>query len=72
MSPSGDIYQAGTLSGNPVAVAAGIKTLELLIEKSSELYLNLNNKAKIKTLIEDNNKKGIHINQLGSMLTNFY
>ena len=73
MSPSGDIYQAGTLSGNPVAVAAGIKTLELLIEKSSELYLNLNNKAKkLKTLIEDNHKRGIHINQLGSMLTIFF
>ena len=73
MSPSGDIYQAGTLSGNPVAVAAGIKTLELLIEKSSELYLNLNSKAKkLKTLIEDKHKKGIHINQLGSMLTIFF
>ena len=73
MSPSGDIYQAGTLSGNPVAVAAGIKTLELLIEKSSELYINLNSKAKkLKTLIEDNHRKNIHINQLGSMITIFY
>ena len=73
MSPSGDIYQAGTLSGNPVAVAAGIKTLELLIEKSSELYINLNSKAKkLKTLIEDNHRKNIHINQLGSMITIFF
>ena len=30
ISPSGDIYQAGTLSGNPVAMAAGIATLEIL------------------------------------------
>ena len=30
ISPSGDIYQAGTLSGNPVAMAAGIATLEVL------------------------------------------
>lgn len=30
LSPCGDVYQAGTLSGNPVAVAAGLKTLELL------------------------------------------
>ncbi|MDX2470564.1 MAG: glutamate-1-semialdehyde 2,1-aminomutase [SAR324 cluster bacterium] len=30
ISPSGDIYQAGTLSGNPVAMAAGLATLEIL------------------------------------------
>ncbi len=32
ISPAGDVYQAGTLSGNPVAVAAGLATLELLDE----------------------------------------
>jgi glutamate-1-semialdehyde 2,1-aminomutase len=31
LSPSGPVYQAGTLSGNPLAVAAGLKTLELLV-----------------------------------------
>ena len=30
LAPIGDVYQAGTLSGNPVAVAAGLKTLELV------------------------------------------
>jgi len=30
LAPSGDVYQAGTLSGNPLAVAAGLATLELL------------------------------------------
>jgi glutamate-1-semialdehyde 2,1-aminomutase len=30
LAPSGNVYQAGTLSGNPVAVSAGLKTLELL------------------------------------------
>ncbi|MDY5954076.1 MAG: glutamate-1-semialdehyde 2,1-aminomutase [Kiritimatiellia bacterium] len=30
LAPEGDVYQAGTLSGNPVAVAAGLKALELL------------------------------------------
>ena len=32
MAPSGPIYQAGTLSGNPVAVAAGLATLKALNE----------------------------------------
>ena len=30
IAPAGDVYQAGTLSGNPLAVAAGLATLELL------------------------------------------
>ena len=33
ISPLGDVYHAGTLSGNPIAVAAGIATLEILSEK---------------------------------------
>jgi glutamate-1-semialdehyde 2,1-aminomutase len=39
IAPSGPVYQAGTLSGNPVAMAAGLKTLELL--KAPGLYENL-------------------------------
>jgi glutamate-1-semialdehyde 2,1-aminomutase len=38
IAPAGDVYQAGTLSGNPLAVAAGLKTLELLDEQA---YANL-------------------------------
>ena len=34
LAPSGDVYQAGTLSGNPLAVAAGLMTLELLDESA--------------------------------------
>ncbi|MGV8838276.1 aminotransferase class III-fold pyridoxal phosphate-dependent enzyme, partial [Cellvibrio sp.] len=39
IAPSGPVYQAGTLSGNPVAMAAGLKTLELLEQDS--FYDNL-------------------------------
>jgi glutamate-1-semialdehyde 2,1-aminomutase len=39
VAPAGDVYQAGTLSGNPLAVAAGLATLRLLDE---EAYLRLN------------------------------
>ena len=39
IAPSGPVYQAGTLSGNPVAMAAGLKTLELLEQEG--FYKNL-------------------------------
>jgi len=39
IAPSGPVYQAGTLSGNPVAMAAGLKTLELL--ERLDFYKNL-------------------------------
>jgi glutamate-1-semialdehyde 2,1-aminomutase len=38
LAPAGDVYQAGTLSGNPLAVAAGLATLDLLDEQA---YLRL-------------------------------
>jgi glutamate-1-semialdehyde 2,1-aminomutase len=38
LAPAGEVYQAGTLSGNPLALAAGLKTLELLDESA---YLRL-------------------------------
>ena len=34
LAPVGDVYQAGTLSGNPLAVAAGLTTLRLLDERA--------------------------------------
>jgi glutamate-1-semialdehyde 2,1-aminomutase len=48
LAPVGPVYQAGTLSGNPVAVAAGLKTLELLVEglsaaaKEAGIYFSAN------------------------------
>src|SRR3989442_13946685 len=41
VAPLGPMYQAGTLSGNPLAMAAGIATLKLLREKKAELYPRL-------------------------------
>jgi glutamate-1-semialdehyde 2,1-aminomutase len=43
MAPVGPVYQAGTLSGNPLAVAAGLKTLQILSERN--FYTELNKKA---------------------------
>jgi len=44
ISPDGPVYQAGTLSGNPVAMAAGIKTLELI--STPNFFENLTVKVK--------------------------
>jgi len=47
ISPDGPVYQAGTLSGNPVAMAAGIKTLELISQPN--FYENIT--VKVKSLL---------------------
>ena len=45
LSPEGPVYQAGTLSGNPVAMAAGFASLKKL-KKNPAIYVELGNKAK--------------------------
>ena len=45
LSPEGPVYQAGTLSGNPVAMAAGLTSLKKL-KSNPALYVTLGNKAK--------------------------
>ncbi len=47
IAPTGPVYQAGTLSGNPVAMAAGLKTLELI--SADNFFSELN--AKVNTLV---------------------
>ncbi len=44
LAPLGSVYQAGTLSGNPVAVAAGMATLKLI--QQPEFYVNLETQTK--------------------------
>jgi glutamate-1-semialdehyde 2,1-aminomutase len=41
VAPLGPMYQAGTLSGNPLAMAAGIAQLKILRDKKSEIYRRL-------------------------------
>ncbi|MBP7654594.1 aminotransferase class III-fold pyridoxal phosphate-dependent enzyme, partial [Candidatus Dependentiae bacterium] len=74
ISPLGPVYQAGTLSGNPISVAAGIKTLQLL--KNSDIYESLERTAaKFESgLTEILTKFSIShkINRIGSMMTVFF
>lgn len=46
LSPDGPVYQAGTLSGNPVAMAAGIASLQKLKANSKDIYEDLSKKAR--------------------------
>jgi len=75
LAPTGPVYQAGTLSGNPLAMAAGFATLKMLKELRRE-YDALNKKTEhlcreIKMLFD---KKGfpVTINRAGSMFTLFF
>ena len=69
VAPLGSVYQAGTLSGNPVAVSAGIATLKLL-ESTDNLYYDIDKKAeKIENAMK---KSGINVNRVGSLLTAFF
>lgn len=74
VSPLGPMYQAGTLSGNPVAVAAGIKTLGLL--KAPGVYETLENKGrKLEEGFRDAFRRAetpVAINRVGSMMTLFF
>jgi glutamate-1-semialdehyde 2,1-aminomutase len=74
LSPSGQVYQAGTLSGNPVSVTAGLGTLsllrslspyKLLKERTAHLCAGIKQNAE-KTAVD------IVINQIGSMFTLFF
>ena len=74
LTPIGNVYQAGTLSGNPVSVTAGLVTLKILSNK--KIYDLLEKKTKLLCDgIKENLKKSkidVIINQVGSMFTVFF
>ena len=75
ISPTGKVYQAGTLSGNPIATTAGIKTLEILRDHP-ELYTKIEeNTKKLAEAYKVRAKKqgiNIHVNQIGSLMSAFF
>jgi glutamate-1-semialdehyde 2,1-aminomutase len=75
VSPDGPVYQGGTLSGNPVAMAAGATLLREL-HKHPDHYEELEEKARylikgLKRVFAENDIPH-HINHVGSMLGVFY
>ncbi len=75
LAPNGPVYQAGTLSGNPIAMRAGFTTLSIL-KNDLDIYKRIDETTKlltkeIKSIFEE---KGIEhtINQLGSMMSVFF
>ena len=74
VSPLGPMYQAGTLSGNPIAVAAGKATLGVL--KNSSIYADLEERSgEFQTgVVKSAEKHGVPItvNRVGSMWTIFF
>lgn len=69
VAPLGSVYQAGTLSGNPCAVAAGIATLKQ-IESTPDIYETLDKKSAV--LEEAMKSAGLNVNRCGSLMTVFF
>lgn len=74
VAPEGDVYQAGTLSGNPLAVTAGITTLNKLSAPGVYEQLETNASALADSLTEATNKHGIDAwhSRVGSMLMLYF
>ena len=74
LAPEGPIYQAGTLSGNPLAVAAGLATLETLMDDPPYARLEARAAALAQGLAEAARAAGIAVqqNRVGSMQTLFF
>jgi glutamate-1-semialdehyde 2,1-aminomutase len=76
LAPLGPVYQAGTLSGNPLAMAAGIATISYLQEHAAEVYPQLEATAKAMTegVAAEAARAGLSLtlNRVGSMWTWFF
>ena len=69
VAPVGPVYQAGTLSGNPIAVTAGIESLKAL-KADKDIYNRID--AYASKLQEAYENKGVTVNRVGSLLSPFF
>ncbi|HEY1986967.1 MAG TPA: glutamate-1-semialdehyde 2,1-aminomutase [Terracidiphilus sp.] len=76
LAPLGPVYQAGTLSGNPLAMAAGIATISYLQDHSAEVYTRLEttSRAVADGVAAEADKAGVAVttNRVGAMWTWFF
>ena len=74
MAPLGDVYQAGTLSGNPMAMAAGIITLRTLLNEGAFRVLDQLGEQLADGLIglARRAEVDVQLNRIGSMFTLFF
>jgi glutamate-1-semialdehyde 2,1-aminomutase len=74
LAPLGSVYQAGTLSGNPVAVAAGMKTLEILRDETPYPQMEQLGKRLADGITRVAKEQGLelHCAQRGGMFTPFF
>jgi len=74
LAPLGPVYQAGTLSGNPLAMAAGIAALKLLEEQNPYARLDQLGRQLCTTALDAAKRKGLPLQapQIGSMFSLFF
>ncbi len=74
VAPIGSVYQAGTLSGNPIATSAGIETLKILVEENKNgLYEKISeNTKRIVDTVNDTFGRRVWVNQIGSLMSVFF
>lgn len=74
VAPVGGVYQAGTLSGNPVATTAGIETLKILLEeKDKGLYKKIAESTRqIADAVKNTFGGKVWINRIGSLMSVFF
>ena len=76
IAPSGKVYQAGTYSGNPISVAAGLAALKILRAEGKEFYAKMEEKCEtivkpLRKIIGESNLK-LQINHIASMFQLFF
>lgn len=72
VAPDGGVYQAGTLSGNPIATTAGIETLRILKEEKNIYRKVEQSAAEIAGAVRETMGDQVCVNQIGSLMCVFF
>ena len=73
VAPLGGVYQAGTLSGNPIAMTAGLTTLRILQKEKDTIYPAIEKSTRqIADTVRDTLGDTVHVNQIGSLMSVFF